>query len=64
VDEEVGIATKTSLSVDQSLNLGTLLQRRTQVRGPHSLHPLELQAEEAGADMVRDDEDGVGGGDG
>jgi hypothetical protein len=32
--------------VYQTLTLGTLLQRRTQVRGLHPLPPLEWQAKE------------------
>jgi hypothetical protein len=45
--------------VNQTLTLGTLLQHRAQVLGPHLMRPPKWQAEEVGTRrfLVVDDED-------
>jgi hypothetical protein len=55
-----------SLPIDQSLTLGTLVKSLAQVWGPHHLLPSEQQAEKAGTRrfLVLDDEDKLDGSDG
>jgi hypothetical protein len=59
VPNNAAIATITTMLIDQTLTLGTVLHRRLQVRGPHSFPPPKRLAEEAGTRQfpIVDEED-------